>query len=298
MSPEAIVLVLLSASIHVGWNFFTKSSINPKAFTLLTGIITIAIFAVAIPIIPFKSIPLDVWMYVVFSGAIHMVYFTALSSAYETGDISFVYPIARSAPAFVPFVAFVILGERISVRGMSGIAIVITCVFLIQLRGKARSELKMLWLSLKQKDSLWAFVTLATVVSYTVVDKAGMVAFSQATEITPGIRGPVYFLLDMTLCFIIYWVYIWRSTKPTFGTVVKHEWPRAVAAALGIMASYSLILHVMQTEIVSYIVTLRQSSVFIAVLVGWFVLKEPYGWFRIIIAGMMLCGFFLVATAT
>jgi len=38
---------------------------------------------------------------------------------------------------------------------------------------------------------------------------------------------------------------------------------------LGTMASYSLILYVMCSENVSYIVTLRQASVFLAVLVGW-----------------------------
>ena len=297
MSPGAIGLVLLSAAIHVGWNFLTKSSASPKAFSLLVGIITITIFIAAIPIIPFNLIPLNAWVYIVFSGAIHMVYFTSLSSAYETGDISFVYPIARSAPAFVPVAAFLILGEKISVRGLLGIVIVVIGVFLIQLRGKAKSELKMLWLSIKQKDSIWAFVTLGTVVFYTLVDKAGMVALSQVTEIAHGMHGPIYFLLEKTLCFLLFWIFIWRNTKSTFGYVLKYEWPKAVAATLGTMASYSLILHVMQFEIVSYIVTLRQSSVLIAVLVGRLALKEPYGRLRIIIAIVMLGGFFLVATA-
>jgi drug/metabolite transporter (DMT)-like permease len=296
MSPKAIALVLLSAAIHVGWNLLTKSSANPKTFTLLAGMVTIAIFTAAVPFIPFASIPSDVWIYLVLSGVIHALYFTALSNAYETGDISFVYPIERSSTAFVPIAAFFALGERISLRGISGIVIVIICIFLIQVRGKA--ELRVLGHSIKRKDSIWAFVTLGTVVSYTMVDKAGMVAFSQVNEIASEMRGPIYFLIDMALCFLIYWAYIWRSIKPTFAYALKHEWPRAVAAATGVMASYSLILHVMQTDIVSYIVTLRQSGVLIAVLVGSFVLKEPFGRLRLIIAAIMLCGFFLVATAS
>jgi uncharacterized membrane protein len=63
------------------------------------------------------------------------------------------------------------------------------------------------------------------------------------------------------------------------------------------MFSYSLILHVMKTEHLGYIVTLRQSSVLIAVLVGWLILKEKQGLSRLLIAGAMLAGFFLVATA-
>ena len=69
------------------------------------------------------------------------------------------------------------------------------------------------------------------------------------------------------------------------------------AAAIGTMASYSLILHVMQTEIVSYIVTLRQSSVLMAIVIGSIALKEPYGRHRFIAAIGMLLGFYLVATA-
>lgn len=296
MSPAAIILVLLSALIHVGWNYLTKSSANPKAFSLLKGTLIIGIFMAALPVIPFKSIPSVVWIYISLSAVIHTVYIIALSTAYETGDISFVYPIARSAPAFVPLAAFIMLGEKISVRGALGIAIVIICVFLIQLRGEARSELQRLWQSVRQKDSIWAFITLSAVVSYTLVDKAGMVVLGHVTEITRGLHGPVYYLLETALSYLFFWLYMGRRTWPAFGFAVKYEWLQALAAALGTMASYSLILHVMQTEVVSYIVTLRQSSVLVAVLIGWFAFREPYMRLRVVVAGCMLVGFFLVAT--
>jgi drug/metabolite transporter (DMT)-like permease len=295
MSPEAIALVLLSAAIHVGWNLLTKSSANPKTFTLPIGMVTIAIFVLVSPFIPFHAIPSNVWVYLILSGLIHALYFAALSIAYETGDISFVYPIERSSTAFVPIAAFFVLGEEISLRGITGIVIVVICIFLIQMRGRA--ALRALCHSMGRKESIWAFVTLGTVVSYTMVDKAGMVALSQVSEIASEMRGPIYFLIDMALCFLIYSVVIWKSARPTIAHALKYEWFRAVVAATGIMVSYSLILHVMQTEIVSYIVTLRQSSVLIAVLAGSLVLKEPFGRLRIIIAFIMLCGFFLVATA-
>lgn len=298
MSLWAISLVLLSASIHVGWNYLTKSSSNPRVFSLIKGSYGILIFGLVAPFIPFASIPFNVWIYVILSGIIHAVYITALSSAYETGDISFVYPIARSAPAVVPIAAFFFLNETLSYQGIAGIVIVIVCVFLIQLRGEARTGLKMVWVSLKQKDSIWAFVTLFAVVSYTLVDKAGMVALSQVEEIRAGLHGPVYYLFETTLCYLLFWAYIWRNSRHVFNRVLKQEGSMALVASLGTMASYSLILHVMQTETVSYIVTLRQSSVLIAVLAGWFFLKEPYGRFRLLIAAVMLYGFFLVATAS
>ncbi|MDF1594137.1 MAG: EamA family transporter [Desulfobacterales bacterium] len=297
MSQMAIFLVLLSASIHVGWNFLTKTSPSPKTFTLLTGIFAIGFFLVAVPFISFNEIPPVVWLYIVLSGGIHTVYFIALSSAYETGDISFVYPIARSSPAFVAIAAFFMLGETVSKQGAIGIGIVIGCVFLIQLRGEGRTGLKKFLSSVKQKDCMWAFITLAAVVAYTLVDKAGMVAFSQAKAVASGTRGLIYYLLQMTLCYLFYLIFNRQRIRPAFDCILRREWPKAAAAALGTMASYTLILHVMQTETVSYIVALRQSSVLMAVLAGGIGLREPSGRWRFFWASVMLAGFYLVATA-
>jgi uncharacterized membrane protein len=240
---------------------------------------------------------MNVWAYIAFSGMIHAVYIFSLSTAYETGDMSYVYPIARSAPAFVPIAAFLVLGETISLQGCLGIAIVVICVLFIQLRGEASFELKRLWSSLKQRDSRWAFTTLGSVVVYTLVDKSGMVTLSNVTEITRGMHGPIFFMLETVVCYVLFWLYIVCWRKLSIVPIWKLEWPRAVAAAIGTMASYSLILHVMQTEIVSYIVTLRQSSVLMAIVIGSIALKEPYGRHRFIAAIGMLIGFFLVATA-
>jgi drug/metabolite transporter (DMT)-like permease len=296
MSLTAVALVLLSAAIHVGWNYLTKSSESPKAFSLLKGTVMVGITLIALGKIPLRAIPGDVWIYILASGAIHGIYILALSTAYETGDISYVYPIARSAPAFVPLAAFLTIGETISLRGGIGILIVVTSVFFLQLRGEAKSEFRQLWSSLKKEDTRWAFLTLGAVVGYTLVDKAAMVSIRDVSEIPLGMHGPVFFMLQVTLCYIFFWTYQGLRGDLAIGRVWKREWPKGVVAALGTMVSYSLILHVMQTEPVSYIVTLRQASVLLAVLVGWFVLREPYGKHRMLASVAMLAGFYLVAT--
>ncbi|MBW2200928.1 MAG: EamA family transporter [Deltaproteobacteria bacterium] len=296
MAPISIILVILSAAIHVGWNFLTKSSDNPKVFSLLKGATLMPLSLVALMIIPVRSVSYEIWAYIFFSGIIHAVYILALSSAYEVGDMSYVYPIARSAPAFVPIAAFLTLGETISIRGSLGIAIVVTGVFFLQVRGQFLSEPRKLMFSLKQKDSIWAFVTLGAVVTYTIIDKAAMVAMSRITEIKNGFHAPVFFILQYTVCYLLFGLYLGFRHELKIRPVLRKEWPLALIAAIGTMISYSLILHVMQTENVSYIVTLRQSSVLLAVLTGWKALKEPYGKYRLLVAFCMLFGFFLVAT--
>ena len=297
MSLTAVTLVLLSAGIHVGWNYLTKSSESPRAFSLLKGTVMVGIALAALARIPLRVITVELWLYVLASGGIHAVYILALSTAYETGDISYVYPIARSAPALVPIAAFLILGETISLRGGLGIAIVLGAVFFLQLRGEGEREILQLWASIKRQDTRWAFITLAAVVAYTLVDKAAMVSLRNVSQIRPGMHGPVFFMLQVTLCYLVFWTHFILKRDLNLRRVWKREWPRGIVAALGTMVSYSLILHVMQTEPVSYIVTIRQASVLLAVIIGWFALREPYGKKRLIASAAMLWGFYLVATA-
>ena len=297
MSPHAIGLILLSAAIHVGWNALTKSSASPRAFAFLKGAV-LALTAIALlPLMPLQMLSQTVWVCIILSGIIHFVYILALSSAYETGDISFVYPIARSAPAFVPIAAYFFLNEILSARGITGIVIVIFCIFLLQFRGQAASQFRRLTQSIKQPDFGWAILTLLSVVSYTIVDKMGMVAFRELSSITPQLRGPIYFALEGTIATSLYGLYLFFKENVDIRTTWATEWKKVLPASLGTIASYSLILHVMQTETVSYIVTLRQSSVLMAVIIGSIFLGERLNVLRIILAVAMLVGFFLVSTS-
>ena len=297
VSLTSVFIVLLSAVIHVWWNYLTKSSQSPKAFSLLKGTILMGVAMGTVLTVPLRGVPIDVWVYVGASGAIHMLYILSLSSAYEVGDISYIYPIARSAPAFVPLAAFLTLGETVSLQGGFGILIVVVAIIVLQMRGRAVSDLQQLWASLTRKDCRWAFATLGTVVTYTVIDKAGMVTFSRSEAISPTLQGPLYFLLESAVCYLFFWATMLFSPGLSLGVVWRREWSKVVAAALGTMGSYSLILYVMQSENVSYIVALRQASVFLAVLVGWLALKEEYGRSRLVASAAMLVGFYLVATA-
>ena len=294
MAASTILLILLSATIHVGWNLLVKSSRDPRAFSAVKGMIIAVIGVVVLPMVPLISIPEELWFYAVLSGLIHAVYILALSSAYRTGDLSVVYPIARSSPAFVAMAAYLTLAESISIRGALGIGLVAVCIVLLHSRqGGSDSEAR----SRHVVGVRWALLTLASVVAYSLVDKAAMVIFAQVDAVKPVMRGPVYFLIESVIAFSLYTIYIWWQAASSIRAVAREQLPKAILAASGTLASYSLILHVMQTEKVSYVVTLRQSSMLIAVLVGWLWLKEARGAFRLIVAAVMLLALSLVATA-
>ena len=60
------------------------------------------------------DIPGELYIWALVSGLLHGFYILSLSRAYSTEDISYVYPIARSAPVLVPFFAWFFLDENLS----------------------------------------------------------------------------------------------------------------------------------------------------------------------------------------
>ncbi len=294
MSLLSVILILSSAGVHIGWNSLTKSSSNPRVFSLFKGTVLTGIAFVLAMNYELSAIPGKIWGLILFSGIVHSVYILALSSAYEKGEISYVYPIVRSAPAFVPIAAFILLGEKVSIFGGIGIAIVVGSIFILLLQGKMQKGTPIFKVFFR-KENAWAFVTLGTVVVYSIVDKAGMLAMHQVVKLPARIHAILYFFLETTICYLIYWIFMLRNRKEIQWSVWKHEWLRILLAAFGTMVSYALILHVMKTEKLSYIVTLRQSSILFAVIIGWFYFREPYFRLRLLISLFMIFGFYLVA---
>ena len=164
MESYLVFLVVLSALLHASWNFFTKASRSPRIFLFWKGVVTcvlaVIVFAVKFP----SDVSLRVWVFIIASGVIHVVYWYALSAAYASGDISYVYPIARSASGIVPILAFFFLAEVPTTQGVAGIVPVLIAIYLLQFREGA-SDLAGVLAYLKRRDAVWAFVTLGTVVA-------------------------------------------------------------------------------------------------------------------------------------
>jgi drug/metabolite transporter (DMT)-like permease len=299
MSLDAIGLVLLSAIMHIGWNVLVKSSSDPKSFTLFSGIITVSIAIVVMFFVPIAAISNEIWLYMFASGLMHALYVYGLSSAYQSGgDISFVYPIARSAPAFVAILAIWIFHESLSPLAFTGVGLVTVGIFLLQMRGETLPEQWHNLLNFLHKhDSLWAFITLGSVIAYTLTDKGGMMAFGQIEAIDTLWRGPIYFLVTNTISYFFYASTLAIRREKIQWSMWKTAWPRVIVTVAGSFLSYSIILYVLQTEAVSLVAALRQSSILFAVMVGWFFLKEHHGALRLAAAVGMLIGLTLVATS-
>ncbi len=295
-NPISIVLVLFSAFFHALWNYYGKASRSPQLFFFWIGIFTVSVavlcFALQLPIVP-----KPVWIYIIASGIIHFFYWLCLSRAYMSGEISYVYPIARSAPGFIPFFAFLFLDERLSAQGLVGIFLILFSIYLLQLRGGGLT-FKDLLVYIKRPASVWAFSTLGTVIAYSLIDKAGMSEFYAHSTQRHAWQPVSYFLTESIIAMVLYGSYImlWFPSRE-ITDIGCQEWKKVLATGVLSMLSYTIILYVYMTESVSYVVALRQCSVIFAVLLGGYLLKESQTKLRFMAAVVMVIGLFLIATA-
>jgi multidrug transporter EmrE-like cation transporter len=231
VTSAEIALVLLSALLHAIWSASVKGSASPLGFNLLQLLPPIAAACALAFFVPLDAIPSAVWWIVAGTGLCHGFYFYFFARALETGELSVVYPIARSAPAFLPLAAVPLLGERIDLVGGVGIAIVVTGMIAVGIDGmyalpstrleaaepdsRVASQRRAARVAPKAPTSLrLALATLIASVGYSLFDKAGMAALAGAPWDAPVPRAIAYYVLLSIAGGLVFAPLALRRTPP------------------------------------------------------------------------------------
>jgi drug/metabolite transporter (DMT)-like permease len=249
MSGIAMGIVLASAFLHAGWNYLLKKSERKIVFIwwflLVCGIVYLPFF---LYYLPKTAIPVQGWYCIVATGLLHGVYFWCMGGAYQRGDLSLVYPLARgSGPLFVPILAVILLGEEISPLGITGIALIVVGIYCAHLCSFAGAAFLEPFRALKGGASPWALFTGLSIASYSLVDKVGV-----------GLVYPpvyIYLLLLIAWLMITPWVLI-RERR-----WLKSEWQnrKGSIVVVGCLSgfTYLMILFALQMSKVSYVAAVR-----------------------------------------
>ena len=295
MTIENISLVILSSILHSLWNILTQTSKNSQFFSGLKGVWLILMGVVALNWIGFSIWNRELLFWGVLSGVIHGVYILCLSRAYNTQDISYVYPIARSSPVFIPIFAWLLLGEKLTPQTLIAILIIISAIYILHFDGHLIRGFNNLWQAIQHNDLRWAFYTLIMVVSYSLVDKKGMDLFLFHLPNQPFQNGIAFFFMEATIGFTLCNLYLFsKHSKTEILDLWEKEWLKGLVGALATLGSYGLICVVLQFESVSAVVALRQVSVLMVVYWGCWKLREPFGRERLLAGGLIIFGVFLI----
>lgn len=282
MSGIALGMVLISAFLHAGWNYLLKKSDRKIVFIwwflLASLVLYFPLFAYFCRETP---IPPAGWICIVATGLIHAAYFWFMGGAYQRGDLSLVYPLARgSGPLFVPILAMVFLHEVIAPLGGFGIMLIVAGIYCVHLRAFNGRAFLEPFRALRGGASLWALSTGLMIAAYSLVDKVGV--------------GLVYPPVYIYIMFFINWLALtpWILIRERHG--LKSEWQRHKGSivAVGFLSgfTYLMILFAFTMSKVSYVAAVREVSIVLSAYFGVFNLREKHGRQKLIGAVLIFLG--------
>jgi drug/metabolite transporter (DMT)-like permease len=281
------VLVVTSAISHAAWNLLAKGGSDKESFMwLMTATSLFTMLPVFYFILPEWRFPLEALPYFLISGVAETLYFITLRKAYEFGDLSVVYPLARSSPLFITVLAVLFLGEEISPWGAIGVLLMVLGVYTLHLKGLQTKDILYPLRSLRGRASQLALMTALWTTAYSMSDKVGV---STVDPILYAFWMDAFIVLFITP--VILWRRGWRG--------IREDWEetkvRAVVAGFLARFGYILVLVAMSLIQVSYILALRQISVVLGTAAGVLLLKERYGRMRLIGSAIMFIGVYILA---
>lgn len=251
MPTGALLLALAAAVVHAGWNLLlagASETRNAAAAQLLVSMLVWSVPALALWRVEGDAVP-----YLLAGAALQAAYFGLLVAAYEAGELSLVYPLARGgAPVLVLLVAAAGAGGHVT--AVQGLGIVVVGAGVVAVRG-VRGP----W---RGRDTLLAGATAATIAGYTVLDRYGV---RHANPVT-------YVWLELVPSFALMTGLAWRRNGPR---AIRGAVGRAsIAAGVGGLGSYALVLAALKLASAAPVSAVRESSVVIAVGLAALVLGE------------------------
>ena len=275
---------------HGIWNFLAKRAVNKEIFIGLSKIAEAAVFLLPFLFLLVRNGYGDGRWFVfvlVASGFVFLNYFF-LSKAYQFADLSVAYPISRSSVLFLPFLAFIFIGEQIDAVGATSILLILSGVLFLQLQTFSRAELRQLTQKLVRPGIIFALLAALMAASYTLWDK---VAVSHIQ--------PFLYFYSYTFVTAVFYV-IFLNTKFE-QPEIKLEWSQRkwgiIAVALLNTFTYLLVLFSLAISKASYVGALRQLSLVVGVMLGWQFLGEKLSKPQMVGVGLLICGSGLIAFA-
>jgi phosphonate utilization associated putative membrane protein len=258
LSWPVAAAVLFAALMHAGWNVLVKSSTD-KAMD--NALITLMGSLMALPALVLVGWPpAAAWPFLAASAAVHFGYYTALTGAYKHGDLGLTYPLMRgTAPLLVALSASLTVGETLSPLSWAGVLGV--CCGVLAL-GLSRQALEL------PRALAFALANAVVIALYTIVDGLGVRASGNAWQYVLALFALNGWPFTM--------VVLARRGTGAAWPYARVRWRVALLGGLASLASYGIALWAMMHAPVATVAALRETSVLFAVLLGVWLLKEPF----------------------
>ena len=280
MSTFLLLLLLLAASLHAGWNLLLKRAPDRQLIVWWAVVVSALCFVPVLALRP--ALPAVGWRFALASAVVETAYFVTLTTAYRVADFSLVYPIARgAAPALLAIAAVLLLHERLSAYGIAGLGAIVVGLWLVAGTGRAAGPYPARGVAL-------ALLVALCIATYSTIDGAAVRRVDTTTY-----TGAMFLLAAVVFTPITIRWYGWPALRGTLRTRT------GLIVIVGLLqaAAYLLVLYVYARAPVAYAGAIRESSIVLGALAGWLWLRESFGARRVAGALVTCGGIALIALA-
>lgn len=274
-----VTLIILSAALlHAVWNAIVKTAADRTTMLGLVALGQVLPAAVMVLVLPLPNT--QSFVYILLSTVVHFGYYFMLSKAYQHGDLSVVYPIARGiVPALVSLWAMALVGEVLPWQAWGGIALIAVGIQLSS------------WAALRSgvgRSALgFALGTGFCISIYSVVDGIGVRLSGNTLS---------YWAWGAFLHLFIAG-FVGVRKRATLKDLPARIWTTGLLGGLVSMTAYGLVLYAKNFAPLGAVSALRETSVIFAALIGFIFLKEGNWMRRLGAAVLMAIGVALIGTA-
>ena len=289
MELFVISLILISAIMHVTYNYVLKKTINSGGDSVLVFWLSIINGVLIYSVILFlfigiKNITIYGIVYSAIFGFFAAIYILFLSKAYEYDDFSIVYPLSRITPLFALLLGIFILKEKLTVVGFIGVILITLGAYGVYLDNFQLKNILKPILFLRKRGPIFAFLAAFISAIYGLYSKLGVDAI-----------GPFAFIFFGYVFLILFYSPLLYFKKTGIIEQIKKFKIQIIQIGILDLSGYFLIAVALSLSKLSYIFALRQMGLLFGVLAGIYFLKEKYTNPKIIFSLIMIIGLILVS---
>ena len=274
--PLVLALVLGSALLHATWNVLLRSGADRLWSITVMSLVSGLAALVAVWFLPIPAAA--IWPYALVSGGLQVGYCVFLVWAYDKGELSQVFPIARgAAPLLVALGAAVFAGERLSPGAVAGLVLVSSGIIGLSL-GRER---------LAAHATVLALASGGFIAGYMVCDGIGVRLSGQ----------PFGYFAWMSLAQAVPMPFVYmvlRRRRLRVG--LDKEAAKSLGGGLISILAYGVVVWAMAGAQMAKVSGLRETSILFAAILAALFLKERFTLRRGICAGLISVGAILLAS--
>ncbi|MCL6583062.1 MAG: DMT family transporter [bacterium] len=268
MSFLALTIIAFSGLLHALWSFFVKKSHHKLVFLWLmfatTSLILTALYLIYFRRFGFLS-P-SALRYALLTVCGYFIYQVAAGKAYEMEDMSLVYPLTMSAPLFVPLWARILIGERLTMRGIAGIVLCMVAVYIIPLQSLRLEAITRPFTHLKRQGVRLALLAAIADSVSNVINKMGLTSTNAFVF--------AYFVIACTNVLLGLLCLLHTRLRREIVKTIRLDKKYIILAGIIFAAAFPTFQLGVSLAKVSYAVPSRRISILFGVLFGVLFLKE------------------------